>query len=135
MQPIDTYRSIAPFWPDPLSGLLPAERASTLLLTGRIQVAAIEATLRHQIEALKFLEERLDSSVGSIEDSQLADRMNDLFEARCSLWQDAFVNYFTKRSADCRDWVGGCEQDSKSHSPGRGLLPAQTTNLDGIALQ
>ena len=70
------------------------EAAGMLWSSGRIQAATIEATLRYQIEALKFLESRLESDLHFLEDCQSPDHAGDLFDVWCSFWQDAVLGYF-----------------------------------------
>lgn len=70
------------------------EAAGMLWSFGRIQAATIEATLRYQIEALKFLESRLERDLHFLEDCQLPDHPGDLFDVWCGFWQDAVLGYF-----------------------------------------
>ena len=70
------------------------EAAGMLWSFGRIQAATIEATLRFQIEALRFLESRLESDLHFLEDCQSPDHASDLFDVWCGFWQDAVLDYF-----------------------------------------
>ncbi|QRY71063.1 hypothetical protein JVX98_31080 (plasmid) [Ensifer sp. PDNC004] len=58
-----------------------------------MQAGSIEATLRYQIEALKFLQSRLHSDLCLLEDCQSPDHQNDLFDIWCTYWQDALLDY------------------------------------------
>ncbi len=66
---------------------------SSLWSLGHMQAAAIEATLRYQIEALKFLQNRLNSDLRLTEDCQSPDHQNDLFDVWCTYWQDSLLDY------------------------------------------
>lgn len=81
------------FWPDASSEFPLNDIASAQLPVARAQIAAIEATLRYQIEGLKFLGKRLDSHLRLLENSQQPDHINDLFDVWCSFCQNAFIDY------------------------------------------
>lgn len=61
---------------------------------GHMQAAPIEASLRYQIDVLKFLETRLGSHLHLLEDCQSPDHAEDLFDVWCQFWQDAFLSHF-----------------------------------------
>lgn len=82
-----------PYWPDPSSEFALSDIAGAPLPVARAQLAAIEATLRFQIEGLKFLGKRLDSHLRLLENSQQPDHINDLFDVWCSFCQNAFIDY------------------------------------------
>ncbi|WP_429819803.1 hypothetical protein [Ensifer sp. B1-9] len=68
--------------------------ATGALLSGRMQAATIETTLRYQMEALKFLETRLDNYLHFLEGCQSPDYADDPFDSWCHFWQDAVLGYF-----------------------------------------
>lgn len=97
-----------PYWPDPLSEYALSDIAGAPLPVARAQLAAIEATLRFQIEGLKFLGKRLDSHLRLLENSQQPDHINDLFDVWCSFCQNAFIDYAQEGSPDRRDRRVAC---------------------------
>lgn len=93
LQRTNQHQSSAPFWFVPSPAIPSIEAAGSLWSLGHIQTAAIEATLRCQIEALKFLQNRLNSDLRLIEDCQSPDHQSDLFDVWCTFWQDALFDY------------------------------------------
>lgn len=94
MQRTKPYQSSAPSWFVHSSAVPPIEVVGSLSSLGHMQAAAIEATLCYQIEALKFLQNRLNSNLRLMEDCQSRDHENDLYDVWCIFWQDAVFDYF-----------------------------------------
>ncbi|WP_246810673.1 hypothetical protein [Ensifer sp. ENS09] len=92
MQRANLHQSSAPFW-FVLSPLPSIEMMGSVWSLGHMQAGSIEATLRYQIEALKFLQSRLHSDLCLLEDCQSPDHQNDLFDIWCTYWQDALLDY------------------------------------------
>ena len=92
MQRANPDQSSAPVWFVP-SAFPSIEMMSSLWSLRYMQAAAIEATLRSQIEALRFLQNRLNSDLRLLEDCQSPDHQNDLFDIWCTYWQEAFLHY------------------------------------------
>jgi hypothetical protein len=93
MQRANPHQSSAPFWFVPSHAFSSIEMTGSLWSLAHIQAAAIETTLRSQIEALKLLQNRLNSDLRLLEDCQSPDHQNDLFDIWCTCWQDAFLDY------------------------------------------
>ncbi|MCY1295826.1 hypothetical protein [Sinorhizobium sp. GL28] len=94
MQRANPHQSSAPSWFVPSSPVPSIEVVGSLWSLGHMQAAAIETTLRYQIEALKFLQNRLNSDLRLMEDCQSRDHASDLFDVWCSFWQEALFDYF-----------------------------------------
>ena len=93
MQRSNPHQSSALSWFVPSLPVLSLEVVGSLWSPGHMQAAAIEATLRYQIEALKFLQNRLNSDLRLMEDCQSPDHQSDLFDVWCTFWQDALFDY------------------------------------------
>lgn len=102
MQGTDTRRSTEYLSSDSPWKLTPIDGSSALLSLGRLQAEAIEATLRYQIEALKFWKNRFEHNLRLLQDMQSRDHVNDAFDLWCSFWQGALLDYSTEgaRMAD-----------------------------------
>ncbi|WDZ81546.1 hypothetical protein PWG15_34965 (plasmid) [Ensifer adhaerens] len=93
MQRTNPHQSSTPFWFFPSPAIPSVEVRGSLWPLGHLQATAIEAALRYQIEALKFLENRLNSDLRLLEDCQSPDHQNDLFDIWCTFWQNALFDY------------------------------------------
>ena len=93
MQRANPHQSSVPFWFAPSHAFPSVEMTGSLWSLAHIQAAAIETTLRSQIEALKFLQNRLNGDLRLLEDCQSSDHQNDLFDIWCTYWRDALLAY------------------------------------------
>lgn len=84
----------APSWFVPSSSALSIELWGALGSLGHMQAATVEATLRYQIEALQFLQNRLESDLHLLQHCQSYDREPDPFDVWSGFWQQTFLDYF-----------------------------------------
>lgn len=93
MQGTETHRSSAPIWPDPSWRFTLFDGWSTLFSLGGLQAQALEATLRYQVEGLKFLKGRFEQDLRLLNDIQSPDHSTDIFDLWSVFWQNALLDY------------------------------------------
>lgn len=69
------------------------EDPNVLFSVGRLQMDALSAVLRYQIEALSFLKNRCEQDLRYLQAIWSPAHVNDSFDLWCSFWQDAFLDY------------------------------------------
>lgn len=93
MQGTEPQRSTATFWLDPSWRSSSPDGPSALLALGSLQAEALEATLRYNIEGLKFLKNRFEQDLRLLKDIQSPDHSTDTFDLWSVFWQNALLDY------------------------------------------